>query len=58
MNKQFAISFNTCTLTNIPSLDSELLNEHEHEEADTLMILHAIDIAAADPFRKLQSFLT
>ena len=53
MNKQFAVSFNTCTLTNIPSLDSELLNEHEHEEADTLMILHAIDIAAADPFRKL-----
>ena len=53
MNKQFAVSFSTSTITNIPSLDIELLDGHEHEEADTLIVLHAIDVAACNPFRKL-----
>ena len=34
-------------------MDTEKLNGHNHEEADTLMILHAIDVAECDPFRKL-----
>ena len=53
INKQFAVSFGRCTITNIEALNSEKLNGHDHEEADTLMILHAIDVAACNPFRRL-----
>ena len=39
-------------MTNIPGFNAHLLS-HNHEEADTLLILHAIDVARSDPFQKL-----
>ena len=40
----FAVSFNTTTVTNISSIDPQLL-ENFHKEADTLLILYALDVA-------------
>ena len=40
----FAVSFNTTTVTNISSIDPQLL-ENYHEEADTLLALYALDVA-------------
>ena len=47
----FAVTYDTVTEANIDHLTNELLN-HDHEEADTLLILHAIDIARNDVFNK------
>ena len=42
--KRFAISCNTLTVSNIPEIDV-CLNDNAHQEADTLMLLHAVDVA-------------
>lgn len=55
MNKSYAVSFDTITVSNISNIGSHL-NNNEHEEADTLMILHAIDVACINPFRVLHVF--
>ena len=39
-------------MTNIPSFAEDLLS-HNLEEADTLMILHSIDVAKRNPFQEL-----
>lgn len=39
-------------MTNIPNFAEDLLT-HNHEEADTLMILHSIDVAKRNPFQEL-----
>ena len=47
--KRFAISYNTSTAFNVPEIDGRL-NGNTHKETDTLMILHAIDVAHLNPF--------
>ena len=47
--KKFTISCNTLTVSNVPEIDS-LLNSNTREEADTLMILHAIDVSHLNLF--------
>ena len=51
--KRFAISYNTLTVSNVPEIDG-CLNGNTHEEADTFMILHAIDAAHLNPFRHVR----
>ena len=51
----FAVSYDTLTASNIAGIDASLQG-NTHEEADTLMILHAIDIARINPFRELCIF--
>ena len=46
--KRSAISYNTLTVFNIPVIDY-YLNGNTHEEADTLIILHAVDVAYLNP---------
>lgn len=45
----FAITYDKITETNLENFPDELRN-HDHEEADTLLILHAIDVAKKDLF--------
>ena len=49
----FAISFDTTTLSNIINIDPQL-DGNSHKEADTLLILHALDVAKQNPFRQLK----
>ena len=46
---QIAVTFLEQTITNIPKFPPNLRN-HDHEEADTLLVLHAIDVAKTNPF--------
>ena len=48
---QIAVTFSKQTITNIPNLSADLRN-HDHEEADTLLVLHAIDVAKTNPFNE------
>ena len=50
--RRFAVSYNRYTVSNIPNIETNL-NGHNHEEADTQLILHAIDVAEHDPFGTL-----
>ena len=49
---RYAVVFDTDCYTNIEKFDRNLLT-HTHEEADTLIILHAVDISSHDPFTEL-----
>ena len=44
--------YDTVYETNIDDFE-EALKEHSHEEADTLMVLYALEIAERDPFSKV-----
>ena len=48
-NIDFAVTYDQITETNMDGFTEELKN-HDHEEADTLLILHAIDVARKDIF--------
>ena len=47
--KQFAVTYNTMSTTNIEGLTIDL-QLHDHEEADTLLILHSVEVAKRIPF--------
>lgn len=49
MELPHAVSFQNKTISDIPEANLTALNDHNHEEADTLMILHAADVAYCDP---------
>ena len=51
-NRYAGINHNQC-LTNSPDFSPDLLH-HNHEEADTLLILHSIDVATMDPFKEVR----
>ena len=50
--KKFAIFYNTLTISAVPETDG-LLNGNAQEKADTLKILHEIDVAHC-PFRHVR----
>ena len=52
LNKKFVIAFERTCVTNIPGLDSDL-KEYGQEEADTGVVLHAMDVCKRDPFTEL-----
>ena len=47
----FVVTYDLCSETNLENYPIEML-QHDHEEADTLLILQAIDAAKTDPFRE------
>ena len=51
-NKQFVVVYDNKCETNISNFDNNL-RVHCHEEADTLIVLHGIDVAKRDPFQEL-----
>ena len=51
-NKQFVVVYDSKCETNISNFDNNL-RVHCHEEADTLIVLHGIDVAKRDPFQEL-----
>lgn len=46
--KLFVVTYHNISISNIPGYNPKL-KVHQHEEADTLIILHALDVAAKDP---------
>ena len=46
---QIAITYSQKTISNISEFSDELMC-HDHEEADTLIILHALDVTKTNPF--------
>ena len=51
-NKQFGVAYDNKCETNISNFDNNL-RVHCHEEADTLIFLHGMDVAKRDPFQEL-----
>ena len=51
-NKQFVVVYDNKCETNISNFDNNLC-VHCHEEADTLIVLHGIDVVKHDPFQEL-----
>ena len=49
------VSYETYSLSNLPDLPEEL-SCHDHEEADTLMLLHAVNVASRNPFAELNIY--
>ena len=48
-NTNYVVVYDTVCETNIDGFE-EALKEHSHEEADTLMVLYALEIGERDPF--------
>ena len=53
--KDYVVVFDKTALTNIADLDNNLRN-YNHEEADTGIILHALDVSKRDRFSELVVF--
>ena len=51
-DKQFVVVYDNKCETNISNFDNNL-RVHSHEEADTLIVLHGIDVAKRDSFQEL-----
>ena len=51
-NTNYVVTYDTVCETNIDSFE-EALKENSHEEADTLIALHTLEIAERDPFSKV-----
>ena len=49
LGARYSVTYDLQIQSNINNYSPELL-EHDHEEADTLMIVQAIDVARNDPF--------
>jgi hypothetical protein len=52
LGKRYVVVYDTTLQTNITELDEDLF-EHLHEEADTLIILHALDVSSTSSFKEL-----
>ena len=55
LNINFVVTYDLCSETNIAEYP-DTLKTHDHEEADTLLILQAIDVATSDPFAECVIF--
>ena len=58
LNRQgfkYCVTYDQLSDTNMIDFTEEL-RSHDHEEADTLLLLHAIDVAQKDPFRECIMF--
>lgn len=49
LGARYSVTYDLQSQSNIDNYSPELL-EHDHEEADTLLIVQAIDVARNDPF--------
>ena len=48
LEKDYVIVYGKSCLTNLPDLDQELRTNYTHEEADTGIVLHALDVSKRD----------
>ena len=48
LEKDYVIVYGKSCLTNLPDLDQELRTNYTHEEADTGIVLHALDFSKRD----------
>ena len=53
--KDYIVVFDKTVLTNIADLDNNLRN-YNHEEADTGIVPHALEVSKRDPFSELLFF--
>ena len=51
-NVAFAVSYEFTCIFNIPDIDARL-KDHCHEEADTCIVLHSLDVTKRNPFTDL-----
>ena len=51
----YAVSFTTQCISNLKGFAEEML-VHDHEEADTLILLHAADVSTRNPFSELHIY--
>ena len=51
LGARYSVTYDLQNQSNIDNYSPELL-EHDHKEADTLLIVQAIDVARNDPFIK------
>ena len=51
LRSEHVLSYENKSVCNTVGYSNEL-QEHDHEEADTLLILHAVDTAKLNPFSK------
>ena len=52
VNGGYAVSYTTKCLSNLEDFAQETMT-HDHGEADTLLLLHATDVSARNPFTEL-----
>ena len=55
VNGGYAVSFTTKCISNLEDFPQEMMT-HDHEEADTLLLLHAPDVSARNPFTELHIY--
>ena len=51
----YVVVFDTKSISNLEGYSTTLAT-HDHEEADTLILLHALDVSSRDPFSKIDVF--
>ena len=51
----FVVVYDTKSVSNLQGYSNNLLT-HDHEEADTLILLHALDVCTRDPFSQVDIF--
>ena len=52
VNGGYAVSYATKCISNLEDFAQEMMT-HDHEEADTLLLLHVADVSARNPFTEL-----
>ena len=55
VNGGYAVSYTTKCILNLEDFAQEMMM-HNHEEADTLLLLHAADVSARKPFTELHIY--
>ena len=55
VNGGYAVSYATKCISNLEDFAREMMT-HDHEEADTLLLLHAADVSARNPFTELHIY--
>ena len=55
VNGGYAVSYTTKCISNLEDFAQEMMT-HDHEEADTLLLLHAADVSARNPFTELHIY--
>ena len=55
VNGGYAVSYATKCISNLEDFAQEMMT-HDHEEADSLLLLHAADLSARNPFTELHIY--
>ena len=55
VNGGYAVSYATKCISNLEDFAQEMMT-HDHEEAHTLLLLHAADVSTRNPFTELRIY--